>query len=88
MSTPTIPDPGNAQTAFAAEIAAHYEFIEIATHRPDGVVLPPPRPEPSVVRQISLRLRREERWRQHLELAIQLQGRFPPDVKGGGHAGK
>jgi len=58
-------------SALARRIAAHYEFIEQATHRPDGVLMPPPVPRPSLVHLIGARIRREERLalrRRQLEL--------------------
>jgi len=44
------------RSSLAASIAAHNEFIELATHRPDGVVLPSPIPPLTPRQRIEARL--------------------------------
>jgi hypothetical protein len=73
--------PANGQSAFAARIAAHEQMIETPCPT-DGKIYPPPRPKHPVRERISARLRREERHRQQIELAIEMYGDLPPDTKG------
>jgi hypothetical protein len=43
-------------TPFAAHLAAHNEFLDVATHRPDGVVLPAPLHRPNQHQRVDARV--------------------------------